>query len=269
MADPQLTFAVLSDMHFMAWKETGAPVDWTPALEKVLSDVHAKGPDFVVINGDLTNGKERDYALALASLRRFCPRRAYFTMGNHEYYGFHEEEDFTPALAQARFCRHAGRQHPWYEQRVAGLSFLFLATERYAPDMNDAAWLSDVQLRWFADRLEAAPPGPVFAFLHQPVGGTVAGSEGSCFQSDELRAILRRRPGVIFCSGHTHCRMDRADQLVVQDGTLFVGGGCCYTGTPQSRWVELHADRVLLRLWDHTEDRWLEAYDCTWDRMTS
>lgn len=261
---PLFSFSVLSDLHFMAYKDTGEPVDWVPFLNREVLHIAKLQPDFIVVNGDLTNGKERDYRLALSVLRR-CGMPIYYTMGNHEYYGYYEDEGFTPELAQQRFLTLTGSPGIYYDKTVHGFPLLFLSTEDYTPDSRDAAWLSNRQLGWLEERLRlAASAGkPALLFLHQPVNGTVADSDNTCMQSDALRSILRRFPGNMLFSGHTHCRMDREDQIVRQDGTVFVGGGCMYEAIPQSRWVDVFADRIVLRLLCHRTRTWLDGYETT------
>ncbi|MCL6455109.1 MAG: metallophosphoesterase [Alicyclobacillus sp.] len=258
---PLIRFAVLSDLHFMVWKETHAPVEWVPTLEHALEDLTGLGPDFLVINGDLTNGKERDYELAMRIIRRTCPLPVMYTMGNHEYYGYYEDEPFSFEGARERFLRHTGQDAIYYSRDIAGFSFLFLSTERYTPDLKDAGWLSNEQLAWLDRELGRTERRPVYAFFHQPLNGTVANSAETCCQSDELRQILRKYPGVLWFTGHTHCRMDRSDQLVEQDGTWFIGGGCVCGDTPQSRWVEVYPDRTVLRIRDHMQDNWVSGFD--------
>jgi Icc protein len=263
---PLLSFSVCSDLHFMAWKDTNAPVDWVPVLEAALEDIASLRPRFVVVNGDLTNGKARDYRLAMSTLASVCRMPVYFTMGNHEYYGLWEPTDypdgqFNVSAAQRRFLDFTGMEALYYGKQWAGFPFLFLSTEHYDPDMKDAGWLSPQQLDWLKLRLQQHPIGPLFAFFHQPVNGTVADSEHTCFQSDELRALLARRPGVLWFSGHTHCRMDRPDQIVAEERTLYVGGGCLHNETSQSRWVDVYPDRIVLRIRDHSNRKWLEPFD--------
>lgn len=260
MSDLLFSFAVLSDLHFMAYKEPEVPVEWVPFLREAIAEIAATGPRFIVCNGDLTNGKERDYRLAMAAFEA-CPMPVYYTMGNHEYYGRFEEEGFTSAMAQERFLRWTGMPSIFYEREVESFRFLFLSTEHYTPDSNEAAWLSDAQLGWLEARLAAAPGNrPAFVFLHHPVNGTVAGSDNTCRESEQLLAILARQPHVVLFSGHTHCRMDRDDQIVRRGVSVFVGGGCLYEETPQSRWVDVYPDRIVLRLWDHRERQWLDAF---------
>ncbi|WP_067934103.1 metallophosphoesterase family protein [Alicyclobacillus kakegawensis] len=266
MDGPGVSFAVLSDLHFMAWKETLVPVEWVPQVVDCLEDAMAQRPDFIVLNGDLTNGKRRDYDLAFASIHRALSCPVYSTMGNHEYYGYYEPDDYAPAPfslqgAQQRFLEYTGLPSIYYAVERNGYAFLFLSCEAYAPDLKDAGWLSDAQLAWLQQELDRIPAGPVFLFMHQPLNHTVAQSENTLPQSDALLTILKSRPQTLVFSGHTHCRMDRVDQLVHQDGTWFVGGGCPHGEHPQFRFVQVYEDRIVLRLRDCRQKRWNSDYE--------
>lgn len=246
----------------MAWQHTNEPVEWVAELERCIMEICTMGPDFLVCNGDITNGKERDYTIAMNVLYSHCGFPLYFTMGNHEYYGFYEDVGFSSFHAQHRFLRHTGHVAIYYEVKHDGVQFLFLSTELYTPDMNDAGWLSPRQLAWLDEKLRAAD-GPAIVFFHQPVNNTVADSIGTCIQSAELQRILSQRSDVFFFSGHTHCRMDRDDQLIERSGVRYVGGGCLCGENPQSRWVDVYKNRIVIKLYDHTKSEWLTDYEQT------
>ncbi|GGJ02951.1 hypothetical protein GCM10010885_10280 [Alicyclobacillus cellulosilyticus] len=253
--------AVFSDMHFMAWQDTLAPVEWVEQLEADLADTAALVPQLFVCNGDLTNGKARDYELAMRTIRRHLPHTpCVFTMGNHEYYGYYEDVPFDWDLAQHRFLQYTGMPGLHQVQQRFGLTLIFLSTEGYQPDWHDAGFLTQQTLAWFEAQLHASSPGPVLVWFHQPIDGTVAKSEHTCLVSEALRTILARRPGTVFISGHTHCPMDRDDQFIVDGTTLFVGGGCAFGDAPQSRWIEIADGTLTFRIRDHASRSWLAPW---------
>lgn len=253
---------VFSDMHFMAWKDTNAPVEWVEQLERCLQDAQSLQPDLVMFNGDLTNGKERDYELAFKIIGNTLNKSTLFTMGNHEYYGYYEDPDFSFDSAQERFIRHTRQDSIYFAVQDDVYRLICLSPERYLPnEFGDAAWLSDVQLEWLSKNLLTQVETPTLVFLHQPVDGTVTDANAYCVQSEKIRSILRQHPGTIFVSGHTHCRMDRPDQIALQDGTLFVGGGCACNSSPQSRWFDFYKDYIVIRLRDHQRMCWLDDYE--------
>lgn len=261
MTTPLFSFAVMSDLHFMAWKETNLPVEWIPQVESAIRDIASLNPHFLILNGDLTNGKVRDYELAqrVLSAHISCPR--YYTMGNHEYYGYYEDLNYSDLGAQTRFLHYTQMPFLYYEFVVNSIPFLCLSTEHYSPDINDAGCLSTAQLTWLQARLNAWSGHTVHVFFHQPVNETVAESNNTCIESAALRMLLQQHSRVILYTGHTHCRMDRSDQILTEQGVLYVGGGCPHGEHPQSRWVDVYADRIVIRIRDHHSRSWLTAYD--------
>jgi 3',5'-cyclic AMP phosphodiesterase CpdA len=266
---PIFTFCVSSDLHFMAWRETGAPVEWVAVLDAALQDIAGLKPHLFIVNGDLTNGKERDYQLAMRVLRSKQLPSTFFTMGNHEYYGFWEPADypehtFSVAKAKERFLAHTGMDRIYYAKEIEGCLFVFLSQEEYDPVWKDAGWISAEQLKWLEHQLQTHPGWPVFVFFHQPLNDTVADSNQTCPQSEAIQSLLARRPGIVWFSGHTHSRMDQDDQIYTGTNTLYVGGGCLHNEFPQSRWVDVYSDRIVLRLRDHQYKEWLHPYEFEW-----
>lgn len=259
---PLFSFSVLSDLHFMAYKDTDLPVEWVPFLQREIQFVNSLKPSFIVINGDLTNGKERDYKLAASTMQQ-VKMPVFYTMGNHEYYGIYEEHSFTNEIAHQRFLDYTGCPSIYYEKIIHGFTFLFLATENYTTGGNEAGWISAAQLNWLQERLKLSYKKPVFVFLHHPVNKTVAESDHTCMQSNELRKIFSKHPGVLLFSGHTHCRMDRNDQFIKEEGIIFIGGGCLYQEVPQSRWVDVYENYAVIRLINHKDRKWLDDFQET------
>ncbi|WAH35574.1 metallophosphoesterase family protein [Alicyclobacillus dauci] len=255
--------AACSDLHFMAWAETLEPVDWVPALYHALQDISAQNPDMVVINGDLTNGKVRDYDLAMRALSQYVHVPVLYTMGNHEYYGFYEEENYSTKLAQERFLHFTKQNAIYFEKSLDNITLFCLSPEALHPHWHDSAWLSTVQLTWLRSRLETCS-GPIAVFLHQPVNDTVANSENTCFQSLELVQILSSYPNDVFVvSGHTHQRMDQESQYVLKNGVHYIGGGCVLDPHPQTRFLDISDRDITLRIRDHKSVRWIPDYDLT------
>ncbi|QQE80543.1 metallophosphoesterase [Alicyclobacillus sp. SO9] len=260
MSNGFLSVSIFSDLHIMTWKETEAPVSTVPTVEDALIDADSLSPDLYVMNGDITNGKARDFRLAMRLLEKHCHQPLYYTMGNHEYYGYYEDPEFTCEKAQQQFCSYTKQGTIYSKQIIQNHSFFFLSTEKYSPDLKDAGWLSDTQLKWFEQEFETAKSGPVFVFFHQPINATVAKSDDTCVQSEELRKILETRDNVFFITGHTHSRMDIREQLVRQNGVCYIGGGCPHGEFPQSRWLDIGDDSVSVKLRDHRNHQWLSEF---------
>ncbi|SEF61153.1 metallophosphoesterase [Paenibacillus sp. UNC499MF] len=154
----KFTFAVLSDIHVVAWDPESHR-----RLEVCLKDYAAMKhpPDFIVINGDLTEGFAEDYTVLKRILSEHARVPVYVTNGNHEYYrmwykdGSFSTDTFpngwSTAEAMARFLGFLGKPLPYYDLRLKGLRFVFMSAERYRdtdPAIREDAWISDGQFAW-------------------------------------------------------------------------------------------------------------------------
>jgi Icc protein len=266
--DPVMRFQVFSDVHVMAsndpWQKT-ASQKFIAALE----DIRPFQPDFLVINGDLTNGKAGDYQLLKEILQKYAPWPMYPTMGNHEYYEVFTNKNVTDLELRWRFDNAFQLDKPYYDRYIKGYHFIFLAPEEFKAhykQIADGAYISKEQLAWFHDTL-AKDQGLTFVFLHQPLDHTVTQSDpGSVQQSEEIRKILREHQGpVIWFSGHTHASMLHSDQIRKLENVLYVGGSSTFTvdnslDKSESRMVEVYNDRIVMWVRDHIAKKWVHPF---------
>ncbi|WNR44985.1 metallophosphoesterase family protein [Paenibacillus roseipurpureus] len=284
-AAPLFSFSVLSDLHVTSTDKVSQLL-----LKQALMDHHELRPDskLLVLNGDLTNGSEADYRSLLALLSRQPHAPAHATMGNHDFYGVWHTPDgdkmdytklnpsWSSARAVALFDRMWGYDKPYHELVVDGYRFLFLSGEAYRDvdaSINEDAYLSAAQLSWLRERLAAAaaePGKPVFVFLHQPLPGTVDGSdlELGVVQHQELRALLDAHPNVILFSGHTHWNIETTNQVkqlkFLAASSASIRQVWSAKNEPETRAlsqsliVDVYPDRVVILRREHTEKRWIE-----------
>jgi 3',5'-cyclic AMP phosphodiesterase CpdA len=289
---PLASFGLMSDIHV---QESDA--ESHRRFAKALRDHARLLPDadLLVINGDLTNGAAADYVHLDRLLAREPHPPVHATMGNHDYYrmwlhnGRYDytrlSADWSSAKAVEQFRRFFGYSAPYHQTIVRGVPFLFLSPEAYRdvdPAIAEDAWLSDAQLDWLEDQLAAhrhrfrqgsspkrRTPPPALIFLHQPLPGTVDGSslERGVVQHERLRSILTRYPGAVLFSGHTHWDWGTTKQ-VWRGPFIAVGSGSVHTAysagnrpivphLSESLTVRAYADRIAIRAFDHTHDRWL------------
>lgn len=120
----------------------------------------------------------------------------------------------------------------------------------------------------------ASPEQPVFLFLHQPLKDTVAGSLESqewygVTQDLELRSILSKYPQTLLFTGHTHWELEVDNTMSPGNGqtaTMFNAASVAYLWTnadehksgSQGFYVEVYADKVLVRGRDFTTGTWIE-----------
>ncbi|MEF3313681.1 metallophosphoesterase [Paenibacillus sp. GYB004] len=240
-----LSFILLSDLHIQETDKESQHL-----LVKTLKEYYTIKPDadLLVLNGDLTNGGERDFIRLKELLSRTPHPPVHATMGNHDYYrmwlhgGTHYDYtklsgDWSSYRATSQFKRHFGYRRLYHETSVRGVPFLFLSGEAYRDvdeSVGEDASLSEEQLNWLDGRLAdlTSPPRhtgasggkkadsgsscmPAFVFLHQPLPDTVEGSslERGVVQHERLRAILAKYPAVVLFSGHTHWDLETTGQL--------------------------------------------------------
>lgn len=251
-----LSFMLLSDLHIQETDKESQNL-----LVKALKDYYTIKPDtdLLVLNGDLTNGGERDFIRLQELLSRTPHPPVRATMGNHDYYRMwlhggtrydytKLSDDWSSHQAASQFKRHFGYRRLYHEATVRGVPFLFLSGEAYRDvdeSIGEDAFLSSKQLIWLESRLteltkqpmrtEDSDRGstvydvacsPVLVFLHQPLPDTVEGSsiERGVVQHERLRSILSKYPSVVLFSGHTHWDLETTGQLWRGPFTA-VGGG--------------------------------------------
>lgn len=206
--DNQVRFLAAGDLH------VGAN---SPARLRLLFDAVRHHPDaaFLAVPGDLTDGALPEQHAALKELISIVPMPFLGTMGNHDFHSGPDE------AARERFRESLGVESASYVRHFGQTAFIFLSTDG---DINGCR----VDIRDSLALLEetlACAAGPVVAFCHAPLSGTVEGVVGRpCFLSDdpefglgasaEVRALVARagKPVAWFC-GHTHTPL-YADSLV-------------------------------------------------------
>jgi hypothetical protein len=211
-------FAVMSDIHVQHW-HMESQEKFLSALQDYIS--MPEPPEFIIINGDLTDGHSEDYEVLLELLKIESLPPVFVTMGNHEYYrmwyrlgqNYEWHKDTFPngwssAEAIARFLHYFCLDKPYYDIWHGSHHFIFLSGEKYqdaSPEVVEHAWLSQEQLEFLEKMLRQNKEehGRVFVFLHQPLELVI--------QRVALEHILVRHPEVIFFSGHTHFQLSSPD----------------------------------------------------------
>lgn len=283
--EPLLSFAVMSDTHVVT---EGDPNNHhrlsVDKFTHALRDLRRLNPDFLVINGDLTEGKPEDVKL----LRSIYHQNAWFplypTIGNHEYYHQWTNKAWDDTRAQELFRNAFGLEQLYYDRYINGVHLIFLAPEQYMKkrtEHGEGAWLSEEQIKWFEETLLSSK-APTFVFLHQHLDNTVFKEDQSIsvIQTDQLKAIARKHPQVIWFSGHSHITADWPTEIVKQDGILYVGTGSVLAPIDvsakslpgyepranlfiktnyqksQSRYIDIYRDRIVIRTRNHHSNEW-------------
>lgn len=225
-----LVFPVISDTHIKRDSEND---DNLETFRESLTQLNKVTPDrdALVVLGDLTDyGLTEEYnrfnqVFAKAEQKRSTPL---FAIGNHDYWN-----GLSPKEAQQRFLKNTGMESIYYHKIINGYHFIVLGTE----DGHTPGTFSVDQIEWLDDQLAIAhdddPGKPIFVFHHQPIRGTVYGSEwGFEKNRDLIYDTLNKYPQVISFSGHTHYPMDDP-RIVHQKDFTAVG-----TATTAYMWID-------------------------------
>lgn len=224
---PKLLFPVISDVHIMA--DSDHTLDKFTEKFNQLNSIFPDQDAFVTV-GDLTDtGYEEEYDRFMEVYNKHIQSQAVsmFAIGNHEYIDPSVDE------AQKRYLKKTGMESMYYHKVVKGYHFIVLATE----DELTEGTFSKKQIKWLDEQLKIAydddPEKPIFVFHHQPIKGTVYGSEwGFNENRDHFYDTLSKYPRVISFSGHTHYPLDDPGIIHQKDFTA-IG-----TSTGKDLWLE-------------------------------
>ncbi|WP_342547506.1 metallophosphoesterase [Paenibacillus sp. FSL P2-0089] len=287
VTEPLLTFQIITDTHVTADPEHEYNQNFGRALEDIAG--HTQGSSGIMHIGDITdNGFPEEYeeVQRILELHQASLPQLRYTLGNHDVGLGHWESRL------GMYTSRMGMPGPYHDHWIGGYHFIFLGTEEGLPTFCS---LSAEQLQWLDRKLgEHAPDKaksngqlqkdleqthlpdqPVFLFLHQPLKDTVAGSLESqewygVTQDQELRTILSRHPQTLLFTGHTHWELEVSNTMFPGNGqtaTMFNAASVAYLWTDadehksgsQGYYIEVYADKVLVRGRDFTTGTWIEA----------
>jgi hypothetical protein len=191
-----------------------------------------------------------------------------FVIGNHDYWN-----GLSVANAQKLFLEKTGMESIYYHKVINGYHFIVLGTE----DGVTEGTFSANQIGWLAEQLKQAnaddPHKPIFVFHHQPIKGTIYGSEwGFSKNRDLFYDTLKPYPQVISFSGHTHYPLDDPRIIHQKDFTsigtstgayVWLESGRIQGEVPegadilnQALIVEVHNNKVLIKRRDIHNNDW-------------
>lgn len=235
--------------------------------------------DAAVLVGDNTmNGQEVEYLILYGLMSRYLQvDNVLIAPGNHELCKGNEYEKYFRRFMQYNRDFYGYQNETAYFSRdIHGYKLIIMATEA---DSKVQAYHSPEQLAWLKSELaEAAAAGkPAFVFNHNPIDGkfqhkwpgTDVGPQGA-----ELDSILHScGTQVFYFSGHLHMGIyENGNDLTQEDNVVYVnvpgfGEECLYGDLIDAGmgWqMEVYDDRVVLRLRNFAESRWVDGYTYTY-----
>ncbi|MDF2036224.1 metallophosphoesterase [Cytobacillus oceanisediminis] len=265
---PDLVFPVISDIHIH--NSSNKTLEKFITTLEQLNKAIPKQDAFLVV-GDLTDygyASEFDKFMSAYNVHKQPGAVSMFSIGNHDYWN-----GLSAADAQKRFLAKTGMESIYYHKVIKGYHFIILGTE----DGLTEGTFSVEQINWLGEKLKIAHEDdwkkPIFVFHHQPIKGTVYGSEWGFTQNRDLfYNTLKEYPQVISFSGHTHYPLDDPRIIHQKDFTsigtstgayLWLDAGRIQGEVPegadvlnQALIVEVHNNKVLIRRRDIHHNDW-------------
>ncbi len=252
----KLTFAVVGDLHVSPASEH---------LAAVIELINARGPDFVLLLGDLVDAPGDENVRRLAERLRRIDRPVYLTIGNHDTAGAGEGYDIESRLGEAL-------PGPWSESftygfRAGGWRFVVLGMsvmnigyegpqvnrhKGYVSESGDVLYVPRADLERLGRLLEATGDAPACVVSHVPlvrmarrVHARGCYDQVRLLEEIQVLSLVQGRPNVkLVLAGHQHF-----NQVDVLGGQLHcvtqaVRGYGPYGDPDAIRMVELSSDAV-------------------------
>lgn len=288
--DCGLNFATISDVHMT--EETAR----RDMLRFGLTDMEefSSSLDALVLSGDLTDhGEEAEWEMLKEAFSPYTPaKNIIMAQGNHDTW----TEDDKYDLARTLFIKYnkeiADREieNEYYSTKVNGYTFIVLASETD----RTSAYMSDRQLEWLANEMEAASEDglPIFVVCHWPINEshglpeTWGDSEpepddgGIGDQSAQVEKILKSYENVFFITGHIHSGFVNESQKDVYGYVSVESDGSFHSiNLPQYMYLtirgriangtgfvfEVYENEVVLRARSFSAGVWYTDYNWTID----
>jgi 3',5'-cyclic AMP phosphodiesterase CpdA len=167
----EFTFAFLTDIHLMP------ELDGVEGFRKAIDAVNEINPDFVLTGGDLihdaldqTYGRADSlYSLYNQTIEEFN-MPVYNTIGNHEIYGWHRDEEGIedhPEYGKKMFENRIGKRYYSFDHK--GWHFIVLDGMELAENGHYFGRVDDEQIEWLKEDLEkTGKETPIAVSIHIP-----------------------------------------------------------------------------------------------------
>ena len=288
--DCEASFAVISDMHLKdnfvrkGMLELGF-YDMSRSIDTL---------DAVVFTGDITDHGyiEMWDCFADAASQFNIAKDSIIVTGNHDTWGPDRDNLETVKSTFIDYNKRiSGRDisEMYYTTSIGDCPAIILGSE----GDSTSATVSEKQINWFAEQMEAASETgkPIFVFFHQPINGThglpytweLDGTQapdkgGIGDASDDIFNIIKKYKNVFYISGHIHEGFANEESSacyvsVEKHGNYtlvnlpcymypdLIRGGHAANGTGYV--FEVYRDKVAIRARNFAASTWVTKYDET------
>lgn len=274
--NPQITFAVLSDIHIEGNNEDRFEL-FGEGIRDINSAEHKN--DALILLGDNTmNGQVIEQSALFGMLKRYNEiENVLMVAGNHDLcpsdYNVGEYEDLRDRfLKYYNAYTDTETETLYHSATIKGYRFIILGSEA---DAGVEQEISDEQFEWLGNELKSAVESdkPVFIFSHWPLNNVWEDiwSEGHIGEdSDKLYELLTQYDNHIFYfSGHLHMGLYEDKREVVTDSNITFVNVCGFgvdndVGDAQiqqngmGHQVEVYEDEVIIRVRNFAEHEWTD-----------
>lgn len=249
-------------------------------IGEAIDDLNRLHPDVIMVTGDLDDTRQ-GFKVASKTLNDFngivLP-----AIGNHD---LEVERCSTDEENIELFVEAFGLQNHYHAYERAGMLFITLSTERFRtlPYQPHEVYLSEAQLDWFRQTLEANATKPTIVQCHAPVFGTLIpviptvhvrstnAYANHNHHPERILELIKQYPQIIlWFSGHSHLGQGYPNSICYHHGVYFVHVGVHSSRTTRdrhqhSRVIEIEPDHILIRTFDHTQRKIAPRYDYVLD----
>lgn len=220
LSDPHLAPLPAPSVRELIGKRVLGYLNWTrnrhtfhvrDTLDALIADVKAQQPDHIAITGDLVNiSLDSEFKQALAWLRSVgTPEHVSVIPGNHDAYVASMRDRFAKEFADYLRSDNASpgsaATFP-YVQRRGPLALIGVSTAVPTAPFMATGKLGAQQLEALEQILASISPADAFRVLliHHPLDTDRKRRHKRLTDSDELKALLRRRGADLVLHGHDH-----------------------------------------------------------------
>ena len=271
-AENGFSFAFLTDIHLQPERSAEAGFQWA------INEVNKRKPDFVLTGGDLvmdvlnqSYGRSDSLYNLYIKLSGKFDMPVYNTVGNHEVYGWHrDEEDIEqhPEFGKKMFEKRLGERYYTFNHK--GWQFIILDAIYRGEGGGYTGRIDEEQVLWLAKELqELDKEMPIAISVHIPFltsasqisrGSMVANTPGQVISNSlEVLSLFSEYNLRLVLQGHLHFLED----IYIQNQVHFITGGAVsgkwWANEPDSKpeegFVMVHVDGEELD-WEYVDFGW-------------
>ena len=270
--EDSFSFAFLTDIHLQPERAAEAGFQWA------INEVNKRNPDFVLTGGDLvmdvlnqSYGRSDSLFNLYISMSEKFRMPVYNTVGNHEVYGWHRDEEGIeqhPEFGKKMFEKRLGDRFYSFDHK--GWHFIVLDAIARSESGGYTGGIEEEQVLWLArDLREVDPETPIAVSVHIPFitsasqvmrGSMAANTPGLVISNSmEVLALFSEYNLRLVLQGHLHYLED----IYVQNQVHFITGGAVsgkwWANEPDSKpeegFVMIHVDGEELD-WEYVDYGW-------------